>query len=83
MHASNGAADNISTAEISGNAENAIRIFGCVLHWNVSLIMIRVLIKKHLERWASLFLEVTYSCKLQNGDAAVQESRNKMRDVLD
>ena len=61
MHAANGAADNIGTAEISGNAENGIRTFGCVLHWNVSLIMIRVLIKKNLERGASLFLEITYS----------------------
>ena len=61
MHAANGAAGNIGTAEISGNAENAIRIFGCVLHWNVSLIMSRVLIKKNLERGASLFLEITYS----------------------
>ena len=32
MHAANGAAGNIGTAEISGNAENAIRISGCVLH---------------------------------------------------
>ena len=61
MHAANGAADNIGTAEISGNAENGIRIFGCVLHWNVSLIMIRVLIKKNLERWASLLQENTDS----------------------
>ena len=45
--------------------------------------MIRVLIKKNLERGASLFLEITYSKKLPNGGAAVKESRSKMRNVLD
>lgn len=32
MNAANAAADNIGTAGISGNAENGIKMCGCVLH---------------------------------------------------